>query len=132
MDYVGIGILISVGINFIYLYNRKKKWLSVKIKWTMVGLLFLIGTIGMLSGTENEDILLFFWCLMTPLFFVGIVQLFTNFTIQSHQRDFYLCLRYSDEYNAFGKNKHVKAMDKVISIFLVISIVVLPLLFQWV
>jgi len=131
-NFLIIGIAISVGVNFFLLYNRKKQWATDRLRWTICGLLLIVGLFFITSSKAKTDyeFMVFSCCLITPIIYNSIDRLFKKLCKQFYGRDFYLWLRYSSEIDdrLFGKNPHVKGLDILFSISLVFLIIVLPVI----
>ena len=87
-------------INFILLFNRKKKWALSKYRWYFVLSLSILGVfIYILTNDESLDgrTKLAIWGLLTPLIFTLINVAFRNYSKQLHNRDLYLWLRDSND-----------------------------------
>lgn len=135
MDIEKIRIIIIITlyfINGILLYNRKKKWVKNKYKWLILILLSLIGVFS-LYETKNyignyTDQRLIQWAFMTPLVFSVIDYALLKASFLLHNRDLYLWLRGSSEIDdrKFSGGKHVKVSDRLFSIFLLITLLILP------
>lgn len=116
-------------INFLLLYNRKKKWVKNKYKWFAVIILSIIG-IGFYSNSNeskvNEE--LFEWAFITPLIFSIFDFIFMKLSYQIHNRDLYLWLRHSGDIDdkKFSGGKKVKLSDRIFSMFLLFLIIILP------
>lgn len=126
MDKSIIGIGIALGLSFFILYSRKKVWLKPKIVWTVCGILFVTGVIGLLNrNSGQEDELAMYYGLCVPIIYWTFDRIFRKASIGLHKRDFILYMRNSDEINSqlFGENPHVKASDKLFSFGLLVVIV---------
>ncbi len=130
IDYVIIGICISYGVSFTLLYTRKQKWNSNSLRWRITGVLFIIGFLVLLNKSNNKDFMFFSWCLITPIIYNLLDRIFKKISELKNNRDFYLWLRGSFEIDdsLFGKNPHVKGLDRLFSIILIMSIILLPLI----
>ena len=131
IDFTAVGLIISLGTNFILLYSRKKKWATNKLRWSVCGTLFFIGLVSILSERSkiNKDFYFFSWCMITPVIYNSLDRIFKTLSMKKNSRDFYLWLRGSDEIDdtLFGKNPHIKALDRLFSLLLLFSIISLPL-----
>jgi len=123
-DYPLIGISISLGVNFILLYSREKKWNNSSYRWTLVSFLFLFGVYFMFynSAIIKKDYFFLGWCLMTPLIFNVIDTIFKFLSIKINKRDFHLWLRGAEgEYQ-----KNITGWDRFFSIVLLFTMTFLP------
>ena len=121
-----ISISLSIGLPFLLLYSRKKEWNNKKLKQSLFFGMTVVGLLGFIFSETNNYRLLFYAFLTTPIFLL-VDYGFKLLSIQTHNRDFYLWLRFSDEidysFSGIGKNKHVKTTDIVFSISLLILII---------
>lgn len=119
-----ISISLSIGLPFLLLYSRKKVWNNKKFKQALFFGMTVVGLLGFILSETNNYRLLFYAFLTTPIFLL-VDYGFKLLSIQTHNRDFYLWLRFSDEIDDmdFGKNKHIKTTDIVFSISLLILII---------
>ena len=122
-------ILATYIFNFIHLYYRKKKWIRNKYKWLILINLAILG-VGLLYYQKNnlntsQSQELNLWALTIPLLFATLDYTFLKFSYLIHNRDFYLWLRGSDDIKS---RKHIRASDRLFSIFLLSSIFELPFL----
>ena len=127
MNLILPGIMGTMGLNFFYLYSRKKPWLTNRLRWHITGGFGFIGLWGCILAPEIASL---YWYLITPLIFTIADRLFRYISQQTYDRDFYLWLRGSHEIDDsfFGKNPHVRPMDQVFSIGLLLILVLLPIL----
>ncbi len=127
-----VGIMISFSVNFLLLYTRKSKWNTNLLRWSVTGLLFTIGILGLneVFQIDHKDFRFFSWCLITPSIYNIFDRLFKFITERVYGRDFYLWLRGSSEIDdSFsGNNPHVKFLDGFFSLLLLAIIICLPLL----
>ncbi|WP_271768087.1 hypothetical protein [Aquimarina algiphila] len=126
MDNSAIGIGIALGVSFLILYTRKKKWLNPKIVWLICIGLLTIGLFGILNSKNefrNERIMYFGFCV--PIIYWIFDRIFKQISENIHNRDFILFLRNSDEINSGfeAKNTHVKTSDKLFSFGLLVIII---------
>ncbi len=131
IDNVAIGIAIAFGICFFFLYTRRMKWGKPKVRWSICIGLFILGILGLLfdpSPTKNDPML--YWGFCVPLLYYSTDRLFRYISFRVNGRDFILWLRGSSEIDdSFGgKNPHVKVLDIVFSLGLLIFIVVATLI----
>ncbi len=131
MNITKVAILAPILMNFILLFNRKKKWVISSYKWyVVIGLLFI--SIIILSFTNIELLdgnqLLAIWGMMTPTIFSLLDYLFRIISKKIHNRDLYLWLRGSSDIDdsKISGGKHVKTSDRVFSMILLFTIIVLP------
>lgn len=125
-----ISIIILIGVPFLLLFNRKRKWNTDQLKKTIVVSFAIIGLTGFAFSTTNELRLLFYSFLVTPVFIL-IDGLFKNLSIKKHNRDLNLWLNYSDDVDGIFapmKSSKFKATDVIFSITLLILIVGLALI----
>jgi hypothetical protein len=126
-----IGIGIAFGVSFFFLYTRGKKWNNPNLRWLICGGLFISGLYGLvfMSETHNANRMLY-WGQCIPILYYGMDRLFRYFSFKIYDRDFVLWLRGSDEIDdSFGgKNPHVKVLDIVFSLGLLIFIVLTTLI----
>lgn len=95
----------------------------------------LLSLIGVFSLYERKDYIgnytdqrLIQWAFMTPLVFSVIDYALLKASFLLHNRDLYLWLRGSSEIDdsKFSGGKHVKVSDRLFSIFLLITLLILP------
>ena len=127
------GIIAPMLINFILLFNRKKKWALSKYRWYFVLSLSILGVfIYILTNDESLDgrTKLAIWGLLTPLIFTLIDVAFRNYSKQLHNRDLYLWLRDSNDIDdsKLSGGKHVKGSDRILSMILLFTVIFLPLI----
>ena len=123
MDLTLVSLGIGIGVPFILLYERKKKWCSDKLRWILTGILFLTGIITTaVIAEEKPDGVFYFLCV--PFAYNCFDRWFKYLSIKKKGRDFYLWLSNSDEIDdrLFAKNPHVKTLDKVFSLLLLLII----------
>lgn len=129
MNSAQLGIVIGIGIRVLLLYSRKSKWfhpIRVAIGYCV---LFSVGLIGIQYPTDRETLILFLnYCI--PLIYFVMDRILKKVSLQINGRDFYLWLRGSNEVDdrLEGKNPHVKPIDQLISVGLLIYIFVLVIL----
>lgn len=126
-----IGIFLALGISNFLLYTRKKKWTKPHLRWLTTATLFVIGFLGLLLVEDtNKANRILFWCLCVPWFYYCTDRLFRFLSLRIYNRDFVLWLRGSDEIDGSlgGKNPHVKPLDIVFSLGLLILIMVSTLI----
>ncbi|GHE50805.1 hypothetical protein [Roseivirga thermotolerans] len=132
LDYLLLGIALSLGINFGLLYTRKYKWNSDALRWSLTVILLILGFLGLLGIIENDspNFSYFSWCLITPFIYNVFDWTFKKISIKRNKRDFYLWLQGSNEIDDTidGKNPHVNSIDKLFSLILLIIIISLPLM----
>lgn len=123
-------VLFPVLINFILLFNRKKKWVKSRYKWLVIILYSGIGAVLWLLEIEeaNNDQKLLYWSFFVPLAFSLINYICMKLSYGIHKRDMYLWLKGSSDIDdrKFSGGKHVKASDRFFSIILLFSIFILP------
>jgi hypothetical protein len=126
-----IGIGIALGVSFFFLYTRGKKWTNPNLRWLMCGGLFISGLLGLvfMSDTSKANIMLY-WGLCVPILSYGMDRLFRYLSFKIYDRDFVLWLCGSDEIDDSigGRNPHVKPLDIVFSLGLLIFIVLTTLI----
>jgi hypothetical protein len=125
-----ITILTPVLVNFILLDYRKKKWVRNKYKWIVLVLIAIISICFYIVNYEHNKTqeILVQWAFLTPLIFSIIELLLTKLSYSIHNREFYLWLKGSTEIDStkLSGGKHVRASDRIISFFLLITIFTLP------
>lgn len=123
-----VGIGFSLGLIVLILYTRRKNWVSLKLKYYLATFLLLIGTIGILFSSKNQNRFLFY-SLFMPVFIFLLDRLFSNLSKRIHDRDFYLYLRGSPDIDETipGQlyNEHIKPSDIVFSMALLATIMCL-------
>lgn len=104
-------------INFLLLFNRKKKWAVSRYRWYFVWILFLCGGVLYVLYRSHKVINMAttYGAMMTPLIFSLTDMLLKRISLSIHQRDYYLRLRGSSEEHA-----NVKASDMIFSIFMLL------------
>lgn len=115
-------------INFILLFNRKKKWVKNKYKWYLLIVLAITGVfLFYYKGSYMNEILIK-WAFFTPLIFSIIDFSVMKLSYLIHNRDLYLWLRGSDDIDntKLSGGKHVRASDRIFSFILLFSILILP------
>ncbi|WP_394467311.1 hypothetical protein [Mariniflexile sp. HNIBRBA6329] len=120
-----ISIIILIGVPFLLLFGRKRKWNTDQLKKTIAVGFTIIGLIGFAFSATNEFRLLFYSFVVTPVF-IMIDNLFRNLSIKKHNRDLNLWLNYSDDvYGIFAPmtSSKFKTTDVFFSITLLILIV---------
>jgi len=126
-----LGFSVALGTCFLFLYTRKSKWFPSKIKWLASIILILLGTSGFILTpiADNENILLY-WGLCVPFISYSFDRLFKYICEKKYNRDFILWLKNSDEIDdsIFGKNPHVKPLDKLFSVAMIFIIMLGTLL----
>jgi hypothetical protein len=130
IDYTAIGIGISYGVSFFLLYTRKERWNTNLLRWIITVPLFIFGVLS-LSGyltQATNDYQFFSWCLTTPFSYNVFDRLFKKISERMVERDFYLWLNWSLEIDSSigGDNPHVKGIDILFSILLLVIILALP------
>lgn len=129
--YFFVGIIISLGISVLLLYNRKSNWVSIKFKVIVLILVAITSIIGFFCSESNSSRFLFYSMIVPPISF-ALDRLFKFLSFKLHNRDFYLYLRGSNEiderFPLRGKNKHIRISDKVFSIVILITIIILIVL----
>lgn len=132
INYTLIGISISYGVSFVLLYTRKQSWNTDRFRLLITGPLVALGMAGLLGFIKVADqyFILFSWCLTNPFIVSILDRLFKRISTKKYQRDFHLWLRGSFEINdsLLGKNPHVKPLDKLFSLILLVTILFLPVL----
>lgn len=129
-DNAAIGIAIAFGVCFFFLYTRRMKWAKPEVRWIISAGLFILGISGwLLDANSTKEDLMLYWGLCVPLFYYAFDRLFRMISIRRNGRDFILWLKGSSEIDdSFGgKNPHVKGLDMVLSLGLLIFIVVITL-----
>jgi hypothetical protein len=127
------GTIAPMLINFILLFNRKKKWALSKYRWYFVLSLSILGVFIYIL-TNNESLYgrtkLAIWGLLTPLIFSLMDVAFRNYSKQLHNRDLYLWLRGSNDIDdsKLSGGKHVKGSDRILSMILLFTVIFLPLI----
>lgn len=127
-----ICILLPFILNFVLLFNRKKKWVKSKYRWTLVAFMFLIALVLYLTNLYKVYQIpqLILWSFMTPLIFSLINYAFKIMSYNIHNRDLYLWIRGSTEIDSYSLSggKHVKASDRVFSMILLFLVIFLPII----
>ncbi|WP_298511392.1 hypothetical protein [uncultured Kordia sp.] len=126
-----ISFSIAIGINSIFLYNRKKRWNTSYLRWLTGIILFIIALIAIyFKIIVDSDVSIFIGSFSAVLIYNTFDAILKTVSMRLHERDFYLWLRGSDEINdsLHGKNPHIKLSDKVFSFFLLILIFTAPFL----
>lgn len=124
-------ILSPMFVNYVLLFNRKKKWVRNEYKWYVVFVIslssFLLYFIGFEHKT-NYDFLVHY-AFVTPLIISILEFLFRKLSYAIHKRDFYLWLRGSSEIDdtQFSGGKKVRNSDRLISLILIFSVIFLPI-----
>ncbi len=121
-----IGICIALGTSFFFLYTRKKKWSKPILRWSISVALFLAGILNMLLREDSSpDNRILCWELCVPFLYYSVDRLFRSISFSIQKRDFILWLSHSDEIDtSFGaKNPHVRPLDIVFSIGLLVFII---------
>jgi len=126
--FTGIGI--ALGLSFFLLYKRKKEWNTDHLRWTITGLPFIVGLIGifLINLKADKELKVLLLGMMVPLVYNSFDRLFKKLSEKYQGRDFYLYLRNSDEITERPlSNPHVKGMDIAFSFGLLIIIILLTL-----
>lgn len=128
-----IGIIGPMLVNFTILFNRKKKWIVNIYRWYMVLGMFLVSLLILtFSNTEflDERQMLAIWGLMTPAIFSLLDYFFKIISLQIHNRDLYLWINGSNDIDGskLSGGKHVRASDRILSMILLFSVLILPFL----
>ena len=115
-------------INFILLFNRKKKWVKNKYKWYLLIVLAITGVLLFYYKGSYMNEILIKWAFFTPLVFSIIDFSIMKLSYLIHNRDLYLWLRGSDDIDntKLSGGKHVRASDRIFSFILLFSIIILP------
>ena len=115
-------------INYILLFNRKKKWVKNKYKWYLLIVLAITGVFLFYYNGSFMNETLIIWAFFTPLVFSLIDFTLMKFSFLIHNRDLYLWLRGSDDIDntKLSGGKHVRASDRIFSFILLFSIIILP------
>ncbi len=125
-------IILPLVVNYIMLFNRKKKWVKSKYKWFIQIFFSLIGILlYFYTENTNENSIhkkLVQWAFITPLMFSILDYTFMKLSFMIHNRDLYLFLKGSDDidYRKISGGKHVKSSDRIFSFILLFSIIILP------
>lgn len=124
-DYPHIGITISIFVNFILLYTRRKKWFPNSVRWSFTSLLSLLGIYHFFNNTaiNKDDAFLFGWCLVTPLIFNSLDRCLKLLSLKINNRDLYLWLRGSDD----QYKNDLNGWDRFFSIILLFALIALPI-----
>ena len=130
MNLVAIILISPLLINFILLFQRKKKWVKSISKWLLVGIFFIIGFAFFIKPDFlNYNISrLISWSIMTPFIFSILDFLIMQLSYTIQNRDLYLWLRGSSEIDdtTFKGGSHVRASDRILSMFLLVAVIFLP------
>ena len=115
-------------INFILLFNRKKKWVKNKYKWYILILLSFTGIFLFYYNGSYKNEILIQWAFFTPLVFSIIDFTFMKLSFLIHNRDLHLWLKGSNDIDdtKLSGGKHVRASDRFFSLILLFSIIILP------
>ena len=127
MDWIGIGI--GFGACFVLLYSRKTTWFKARIIVLPLSISFLIGVFGFLTICKHPDANVFYSGLCIPLVYFSLDRILKSLSEKFQNRDLILWLRFSDEidYSIGAKNPQVTSIDKVFSMVLLFSIMILVL-----
>ena len=125
-------IILPLVVNYIMLFNRKKKWVKSKYKWfiqiffSLIGILLYFYTENNNENSTHEKLVQ--WAFITPLMFSILDYTLMKLSFMIHNRDLYLFLKGSDDidYRKISGGKHVKASDRIFSFILLFSIIILP------
>ncbi|MDP2112516.1 MAG: hypothetical protein Q8K69_00505, partial [Bacteroidota bacterium] len=121
----------SLGISLLILYTRKEKWISLKIKVTLLIIMTITSFIGFIFSNDNATRFLFYSMIVPPISF-SLDRLFKILSMILYNRDFYLYLRGSreinDSFSGLGVNKHIKGSDIIFSFGILITILILTVL----
>lgn len=126
MDIKLIGIFTAIGLSLLLLYTRKSKQIPETIRLSVTSILFVFGGLNLAkSASINGDEFLLYWGLCVPFAYYVTDRLFRKLAIMAYNRDFILWLRGSFEIDdsLFGSNPHVKTLDIVFSIGLLVLII---------
>ncbi len=119
-------------INFILLFCRKKRWVRNQYKWIFFSILGVFNFYQFINNFEisSTDQKLIEWGWITPLVFSLVDLVFMKLSYLFHNRDFYLWLRGSSEIDdtRFSGGSHVHVTDRIFSIFLLFSVIFLPVI----
>ncbi len=130
MNLVAIILISPLLINFILLFQRKKKWVKSISKWLLLGIFFIIGFAFFIKPDFlNYNISrLISWSIMTPFIFSILDFLIKQLSYTIQNRDLYLWLRGSSEIDdtTFKSGSHVRASDRILSMFLLVAVIFLP------
>lgn len=131
MDIVFLGVIGPFVLNFILLFNRKKRWATSVYRWIVVyGMLLIALSIVIFSDIDAlyKEKIYAIWGLMTPSIFSFLDYLLKSLSEQIHDRDLYLWLKGSSEIDEskFSGGSHVKASDRLFSMILLFSVTFLP------
>ncbi|MCB9195064.1 MAG: hypothetical protein H6598_02465 [Flavobacteriales bacterium] len=120
-----ISLIIILGIPFLLLFSRKRKWNTTALKQYLLIVMLLIGATGFFFSSSNESRFLFYSFLATPIY-IAMEQFFTKISIQKYSRDFKLWLNYSDDVDGIlapmSKQAGFKLTDILFSIILLLVI----------
>ena len=125
-------ILTPYFINFILLFNRKKKWVKNKYKWYILILLSFVGIFLFFNPEiykdNSSDQKLVQWAFLTPLIFSIIDFSVMKLSYLIHNRDIYLWLKGSNDIDdsKLSGGKHVRASDRLFSFILLCTVIILP------
>ena len=127
MNWVIVCAVAPMVLNFNLLSNRKSSWVRNRYKWITISILFVVGLFSFLQLHHPTDNNLYFafWGLMTPLIFSLIDYAFMRLSFTAYGRDYYLWLRDSSEID--NPNIKFKALDKFISITMLLIVMTLPI-----
>ena len=132
MDLKAVAVLFPFLLNFILLFNRKKKWAKSSLRWLLVLIMFCSGLILLFSknimNIEAPKIVI--WGIMTPLIFSIIDYMFKMLSFSIHSRDLHLWVRGSSDIDdsKLSGGKHVRASDRIFSMIMLFLVLFLPFL----
>lgn len=121
--FAAIGLILSGGIPFFLLFNRKKNWASSKNKKVLGFSFFCVG-MGMFLFANSNGLRYFSYAFVVTSIYLVLDFWVKKWSFKIHNRDIYLWLRGSDEDNLDG----VKLSDKLFSFILLLLIMSLIVL----
>ena len=123
--------VMSIGLPFVLLFGRKRKWYTDDLKLGLIVCFSLIGIIGLFCSLTNQFRLLSYSFIVTPIFIIFDL-VFRSLSIKKNHRDFNLWLNFSDDIDGvfapMRKHRKFKKLDIIFSISLLLLIVLLAVL----
>lgn len=128
--YLFSGLIIAIGLSGFLLISRKKSWCTNTFRFSLTGLLFTIGLLGlMLFETKIANSIIFLKLIQIPFINSLLDRFFKLLSIKMHDRDLLLYVRGSPDLDNRSKNPKLKTSDYLFSILLVIFIMTLPVFY---
>lgn len=124
-------VVLSIGVPFVLLFGRKRKWNKDNLKINLIVGFTLLGIISFLWFPTNQFRLLSYSFIVTPIF-ITVDLVFRSLCLKKYDRDFNLWLNYSDDIDGvfapMRKHQKFKKLDIIFSISLLLLIVLLAFL----